>query len=55
MNINHNAKFKEGWNAYWAGMEEDECPYVAFSSDWTSWRDGYYDARDIDVRFPSES
>ena len=52
MNNNKDIKspYVEGNNAYWSGINQIDCPYVEYSSDYVSWNEGYYDARDDDIK-----
>lgn len=42
--------FEKGEIAYYNHDDEDKCPYPVGSSDWVWWKDGYYEARDSDIR-----
>ena len=44
MNPDHNEKHREGWDAYWDGKQQEDCPYPVGSSNYVSWTDGWFDA-----------
>lgn len=45
-----NSKYKEGFNAYFQGLNYEHCPYDEGSTDYISWKDGYYEAKVGDIR-----
>jgi len=40
----------DGYNAYLNGTNEEDCPYVKFTSNYTYWGDGYFDAKMTDIQ-----
>jgi len=51
MNDHRNIVYQQGWNARFAG--EDKNPYFQYSSDYTYWNDGWFDANDCLIRKPA--
>ena len=44
MNLKHEEKWKEGYDAYENGNQQEDCPYPAGSSDYASWVEGWIDS-----------
>jgi len=44
MNPDDTEKRKEGYDAYWDGKDQENCPYPIGSSNYVSWTDGWFDA-----------
>ena len=42
--MNDKEKNREGWDAYWDGKGQDDCPYPKGSSNYVSWVEGWFDA-----------
>lgn len=40
---------KEGFDAYYSGIPEDENPFPAFSTEWKLWDAGWWDAFSEDI------
>jgi hypothetical protein len=45
-----NEIYQDGWEACREGEEQDDNPYVIYSSNYTYWNDGWYDMMDCKVR-----